>query len=68
MLNETLRRLEANGLVERRAYNEAPPRVEYGLSELGRSMLGPIEAFGVWAHEHADEVMAARERSAEQAL
>ncbi|GII76813.1 HxlR family transcriptional regulator [Sphaerisporangium rufum] len=63
VLTETLRRLEYNGLVTRRTYAEAPPRVEYGLSPLGRSMLGPIEAFGEWAFQHADAVMAAQERA-----
>ncbi|MFB7589162.1 winged helix-turn-helix transcriptional regulator [Streptomyces sp. NPDC056169] len=62
VLTETLRRLEFNGLVERKAYAEAPPRVEYELTELGRSLLDPIEAFGAWAFEHGDEVMAAQER------
>lgn len=62
VLTETLRRLEFNGLVTRQAYGGAPPRVEYELTELGRSLLDPIEAFGVWAFEHGDEVMAAQER------
>ncbi|MEU0007411.1 helix-turn-helix domain-containing protein [Streptomyces sp. NPDC006314] len=62
VLTETLRRLEFNGLVERRSYGGAPPRVEYGLTPLGRSLLAPIDAFGVWAFEHGDEVMAAQER------
>ncbi|GAA2843626.1 winged helix-turn-helix transcriptional regulator [Nonomuraea rubra] len=62
VLTETLRRLEFNGLVARRAYAEAPPRVEYELTDLGRSLLGPIEAFGEWAFHHADEVMAAQDR------
>jgi DNA-binding HxlR family transcriptional regulator len=61
-LTETLRRLEYNGLVTRRSYREAPPRVEYALTELGRSLLGPIGAFGEWAAEHGDEVVAAQER------
>jgi DNA-binding HxlR family transcriptional regulator len=62
VLTETLRRLEFNGLVARRAYAEAPPRVEYELTALGRTLLGPIEVFGVWAHDHADDVMAAQDR------
>ncbi|MFI7614412.1 winged helix-turn-helix transcriptional regulator [Nonomuraea terrae] len=61
VLTETLRRLEHNGLVARRAYAEAPPRVEYELTALGRSLLGPIGAFGEWAHDHADEVLAAQD-------
>ncbi|MFJ5831625.1 winged helix-turn-helix transcriptional regulator [Streptomyces sp. NPDC093089] len=62
VLTETLRRLEFNGLVERRADAGPPPRVSYELTGLGRSLLGPIDAFGAWAFEHGDEVMAAQER------
>ncbi|MDQ0846719.1 helix-turn-helix domain-containing protein [Streptomyces sp. V1I6] len=64
VLTETLRRLQFNGLVERHAYAEAPPRVEYRLTALGRTLLGPIEAFGAWAFEHGDDVMAAQDREA----
>ncbi|GAB2983552.1 helix-turn-helix domain-containing protein [Streptomyces pseudoechinosporeus] len=64
VLTETLRRLEFNGLVKRDAYSEAPPRVEYELTDLGRTLLGPIDAFGAWAFEHGDEVMAAQDRHA----
>jgi DNA-binding HxlR family transcriptional regulator len=46
------------------AYAEAPPRVEYALTGLGRSLLEPIRAFGDWAVAHADEVPAAQERAA----
>ncbi|MFH8838631.1 winged helix-turn-helix transcriptional regulator [Streptomyces sp. NPDC017868] len=66
VLTETLRRLEFNGLVTRRAYAEAPPRVEYELTSLGRTLLDPIDAFGAWAFEHGDEVMAAQERQERQ--
>ncbi|MFI6026990.1 winged helix-turn-helix transcriptional regulator [Amycolatopsis magusensis] len=60
VLTETLRRLEFNGLVTRRAYAEAPPRVEYALTPLGETLLEPIGALGEWAFAHGDEVMAAR--------
>jgi DNA-binding HxlR family transcriptional regulator len=66
VLTETLRRLEFNGLVVRHTYAEAPPRVEYELTELGRSLLGPIGAFGEWAFDHAEEVMSAQEHSGRQ--
>jgi DNA-binding HxlR family transcriptional regulator len=62
-LNETLRRLEHHGLVARRAYREAPPRVEYHLTELGESLIGPLETLGSWAEDHGDEVIAAQERA-----
>lgn len=62
VLTETLRKLEHNGLISRHAYRAAPPRVEYALTDLGVSLLGPIEAFGRWAHDHGDEVVAAQYR------
>ncbi|MEW1694341.1 MULTISPECIES: helix-turn-helix domain-containing protein [unclassified Streptomyces] len=61
VLNETLRRLRDSGLVERRPHPGSPPRVEYELTDLGRTLLGPIEFMGAWGFERGDEVMAARE-------
>ncbi|WP_405860786.1 helix-turn-helix transcriptional regulator [Streptomyces sp. NBC_00090] len=63
VLTETLRRLEFNGLVARHAYAESPPRVEYELTDLGRTLLAPIDAFGAWAFEHGDDVIAAQDRN-----
>ncbi|MER5428726.1 helix-turn-helix domain-containing protein [Streptomyces sp. NPDC002588] len=62
VLTETLRRLEFNGLVARQAYGGSPPRVEYELTGLGRTLLAPIQGFGAWAHDHGDEVMEAQDR------
>lgn len=62
VLTETLRKLEFNGLVTRQALRETPPRVDYALTALGQSLLAPIEAFGQWAHDHGDEVLAAQDR------
>ncbi|MFF2145739.1 winged helix-turn-helix transcriptional regulator [Kitasatospora sp. NPDC058190] len=62
VLNETLRRLECNGLVEHRRYAEAPPRVDYSLTEAGAALIGPIRALGAWAADHGDAVLAAQER------
>jgi len=67
VLTETLRRLEHNGLVERRRYAEAPPRVEYSLTPAGEDLLVPIHALGDWAAEHAEAVLTARQ-SSDQAL
>ena len=62
VLTETLRALEADGLVSRRAYDESPPRVEYELTPLGVSLLEPMAAMRAWAEAHVPEVLASRER------
>ena len=68
VLTDTLRRLVASGLVTRQAFPEAPPRVQYALSELGRSLVdGPMKALGAWTLEHGEELLDAQERSAETA-
>ncbi|PWH07862.1 transcriptional regulator [Brachybacterium endophyticum] len=64
MLTQTLRSLEADGLVVRTVYAEVPPRVEYELSSLGRTLLEPLEVLRTWASDHMDEVRAARETAA----
>ncbi|MET9514126.1 helix-turn-helix domain-containing protein [Streptomyces sp. NPDC002994] len=68
VLNQTLRRLEGYALVERRAYAEAPPRVEYALTELGASLLEPIRALGRWSAEHGDEFAAAQGWETDEAV
>ncbi len=56
-LTEALRRLLAHGLIERRSYPAAPPRVEYELTELGRSLVdGPLAALGRWTVEHGNKL------------
>ncbi|MEV4947899.1 helix-turn-helix domain-containing protein [Streptomyces sp. NPDC053755] len=62
VLNEALRRLEYNGLVERHAYAEAPPRVDYALTEAGTALLAPMRAMGAWAARYADDVLEAQDR------
>lgn len=65
MLTQTLRGLEADGLVLRTVHPEIPPRVEYELTELGRSLLQPLGALISWASAHMGEV--AEAQSAHQA-
>ncbi|MCQ8770451.1 winged helix-turn-helix transcriptional regulator [Streptomyces telluris] len=62
VLNDALRRLECNGLVERHRYAEAPPRVDYALTEAGEALLVPIRAMGAWAARYADTVLASQDR------
>lgn len=63
MLTQTLRRLQANGLIERQVYAEAPPRVEYDLTPLGRTLQGPIRALTEWARVNGEAVVEFREAS-----
>ncbi|MEU1087334.1 winged helix-turn-helix transcriptional regulator [Streptomyces sp. NPDC005576] len=61
-LTETLRSLEADGLISRHQYDENPPRVEYALTPLGHSLLVPLRAVRRWAEEHVPEIELARSR------
>jgi len=60
MLTQTLRELERNGLVSRNDYGEIPPRVEYALTGLGRSLADTVRKLDSWAEAHIPQVMAAR--------
>jgi DNA-binding HxlR family transcriptional regulator len=60
MLAQTLRGLERDGLVVRTVHAEVPPRVEYQLTALGRSLREPLAAIARWATDHMAEVLAAR--------
>lgn len=60
MLSRTLRRMEEDGFVTRTVYAEVPPRVEYALTDLGRSLLVPMQALMQWADANHGEIRAAR--------
>lgn len=60
MLTLTLRNLERDGLVHRTIYPEVPPRVEYGLTELGKTLQGPISALWDWSAENHGAIVEAR--------
>ncbi|RAI02271.1 transcriptional regulator [Acuticoccus sediminis] len=62
MLSRTLRRLEEDGLVSRTVYPEVPPRVEYALTELGRSLLEPLRALIRWADDNHRTIVLSRRR------
>lgn len=57
VLTQTLRRLQGYGLVERQVYAEAPPRVEYHLTDLGQTLIEPIVALTDWAVQHGEAVV-----------
>jgi DNA-binding HxlR family transcriptional regulator len=62
MLTLTLRGLERDGLVTRTVFPTIPPRVDYELTELGRSLWPPVEALGAWARQQQPQIEAARRR------
>ena len=62
MLTLTLRGLERDGLVKRTVFPTVPPRVDYELTALGRSLWEPVDALGAWARAHQSEIEAARQR------
>jgi DNA-binding HxlR family transcriptional regulator len=57
MLTQTLRKLERNKLVERRTLATAPAGVEYRLTQLGQSLLGPVSVLARWAEDHAEDLV-----------
>src|SRR6476661_4938124 len=62
MLTLTLRALERDGLVTRTVFTTIPPRVEYELTELGRSLLVPVSGIGLWARQNRAAIQKARQR------
>ncbi|MEU9042723.1 MULTISPECIES: helix-turn-helix domain-containing protein [unclassified Kitasatospora] len=60
VLAESLRSMEQDGVVDRTEYGGNPPRVEYALTSLGRTLLGPMDAVCAWSREHLGGLLAAR--------
>lgn len=63
MLTVTLRSLEADGLVKRTIYPEVPPRVEYEITERGKSLLVHIQNLTNWATENFDDINESRKNN-----
>lgn len=66
-LTQCLRRLERNGIVDRRVITASPISVEYGITALGRSLDHPFQALHRWTIENLSEVEQARSRYDERA-
>ncbi len=60
MLTLTLRGLERDGLVSRTVFPTIPPRVDYELTALGRSLLAPVQELGLWARQNRPAIQQAR--------
>ena len=61
MLTQTLRELEQNGIVKRVAHPLIPPKVEYSLTPLGKSLIKPLDAICLWSEQNFAEIADARE-------
>ena len=61
MLTQTLRGLERDGLVARRVYASVPPKVEYSLTELGRTLVHILEAIREWSENNIKKVLKSRD-------
>jgi len=57
MLSQTLKNLEQSHLVNRKVYPEVPPRVEYSLTETGKSLMPALTSLIAWGKEHFNEVV-----------
>lgn len=65
MLTVTLRILESDGLISRNVFAEVPPRVEYCLTDMGKTLIPHIESLVNWAVGHMEEIMTSRQAIAE---
>ena len=63
MLTQTLRSLERDGLVHRTIYPVVPPKVEYSLTRLGRTLIEPLQGLCRWSEKHLAELQANRIRA-----
>jgi DNA-binding HxlR family transcriptional regulator len=61
MLTQNLRSLERNGVVQRMVYAEVPPRVEYALTPLGKTLCGPLAALRTWSEENINAIITAQQ-------
>lgn len=57
VLTDSLRSMEADGIINRTVYPEVPPRVEYSLSELGESMRQIINSMETWGIEYKNKML-----------
>ena len=63
MLTQTLRSLERDGLVQRKVHPVIPPKVEYSLTRLGRTLIEPLHGLCRWSEKHLAELQANRARA-----
>lgn len=62
MLSTTLKNLERDGMVVREVFPEVPPRVEYEMTDLGKSLLSPTQGLVDWAKKYWEQVREAQSK------
>ena len=60
VLTQKLRELERDGIITRQIYASVPPKVEYRLTPLGRTLIDLLDAIRVWAETHIESVLASQ--------
>jgi len=63
MLTVTLKKLEVDGLLERKAYPEIPPRVEYSLTDRTKTLMPIIQDLAQWANQNMADIQYSRSRA-----
>lgn len=64
VLSSTLKTLEADGLIDRKVYAQVPPKVEYSLTDTGRSLVPLIMQLTEWAQQNITKIMTHRRQHA----
>ncbi len=62
VLSQVLKQLTTNGIIERKLYPDVPPRVEYYVSDFGRTLLPHVEALINWGRDNFDQIMKNRNK------
>jgi DNA-binding HxlR family transcriptional regulator len=63
ILTQQLRELERDGVIHRKVYAEVPPRVEYSLTEFGRTLEPALRLLSSWGAKYVDKIIKNRERA-----
>ena len=67
MLSKQLKELEKSGILERTLFPEIPPRVEYTLTPLGKSLMTVVQAMNRWGQKQQEEVKVTKKKDSQQA-
>lgn len=63
VLSQVLKQLTTDGIIERQLYPDVPPRVEYSITDLGKTLLPHVEALIKWGHDNFEQIMINRQNN-----